>query len=199
MPACGPSQGATSLAEVERRRAGRLQHCEQAARRGRRWWVSAAPAAARRSSARRSGRTTAPAYSGAEAGTTPAGSAAVPGACEEPQPASARDRGQRRQRAGQDARARRARGARAALGVGVAAGRPSRACSRQLGRQAHRRRSYAAARRRRASGSRLQARSQIGALQRVLQLAAPSPAVCAGAAMRPCLRAFHGDSGCWGR
>ena len=35
------------------------------------------------------GRTTAPAYSGAEAGTTPAGSAELPGEEEEPQPASA--------------------------------------------------------------------------------------------------------------
>ncbi len=87
-PAFSPSHGATSLLKSS---AGLPGVCSTPSRRvyGSAWCVSACPAASASVFRLPDGRTTAPTYTGAEAGTTPAGSALVPVEEPEPQPASA--------------------------------------------------------------------------------------------------------------
>ena len=77
MPAWGPSQGATSRAKSSCADPG---VCSSASSRryGLAWWVSALPAASASVFSAPLGRTLAPMYSAAEAGTAPAGSAEVP-------------------------------------------------------------------------------------------------------------------------
>src|SRR6266566_4640456 len=87
MPACAPSHGARSRLKSSAREPG---VCSAPSRRryGSAWWESVWPAARALVFSAPAGRTTAPAYAAAEAGTASAGSAPRSDDAEPPQPAS---------------------------------------------------------------------------------------------------------------